>query len=161
MALAKKNSKLQYAQRRAQRTGDSIVLQKVLFDMFGGDKICTRNSHLEDAEVFGWQKRKPDTPIRANNETNRPDTIKFSRSRVAQRTTISHALPPSPPLGLDFCHFTVVQESKVDEKLEHIAHVLYNSSKACWAMHVITKKKCTAKIVSNSKSTHTPAYLGV
>ena len=28
-------------------------------------------------------------------------------------------------------------------------------------MHVVTKKKCTAKIVSNSKSTPAPAYIGV
>ena len=33
--------------------------------------------------------------------------------------------------------------------------------KSCWAMHVVTKNKCTAKIVSNSKSTPGPAYTEV
>jgi hypothetical protein len=28
-------------------------------------------------------------------------------------------------------------------------------------MHVVTKKKCTAKVISNSKTTYAPAYLGV
>jgi hypothetical protein len=62
---------------------------------------------------------------------------------------------------MDFRRVTVVQESAVDEKLWHIARVPYNSSKSCWAMPVVTKNKCTAKIVSNSNSTSTPAYLGV
>src|SRR5450631_3806638 len=79
--------------RCAQRTGDPAVLQKVLLDMPGGDEFCTRSPHLEDAKVFGSQKRKPDTPIGADDETHRPDTLNFSRPRVAQRTTRSHASP--------------------------------------------------------------------
>ena len=66
-----------------------------------------------------------------------------------------------PSIGLDFRRVTAVQDSKVNEKLWHIARVLHNSSKACWAIHVVTKNKCTAKIVSNSKSTFVPTYLGV
>jgi hypothetical protein len=119
----------------------------------------------------------PDTPIRTDDETHHPDTLNFSCPHVAQRTTRSHAsplptiveesspsvleVPPPPPAGLDFCHVVVVQESEVDEKLWHIARVPYNFSNACWAMHAVTKKKCTAKIVSNSKSTLAPTYLGV
>jgi hypothetical protein len=30
-----------------------------------------------------------------------------------------------------------------------------------WAMRTVAKKKCIAKIVSNSKSTHSPTYFGV
>ena len=116
-------------------------------------------------------------PQGADDETHHPDTVNFSCFHVAQKTTRSHAsplpiiieecspsvleVPPPPPTGLDFCWVTAVQESKVEEKLWHIARVPYNSSKACWAMHAVTKKKCTAKIVSNSKSTLAPAYLGV
>ena len=68
---------------------------------------------------------------------------------------------PPPHTGVDFCRVTVVQESEIDEKLWHIARVLYNSSKACWAMHAVTKKKYTAKIVSNFKSIPAPANIGV
>lgn len=90
---SKEELKLRCAQRRAQRTGDPAVLQKVLLDMPGGEEFCTRSPHLEGAEVFGSQKRKPDHPIGADDETHRPDTVNFSRPRVAQRTTRSHASP--------------------------------------------------------------------
>jgi hypothetical protein len=73
---------------------------------------------------------------------------------------VLEVLPP-PPTTLDFCRVTALQESEVDEKLWHIAHVPYNFSNACWAMHAVTKKKCTVKIISNSKSILAPAYLGV
>ena len=69
-------------------------------------------------------------------------------------------VPPPPPARLDFFHITFEQESKVHKKLWHIAHILYNS-KACWALHAITKKKYTTKIVTNGKNISTPTYLGV
>jgi hypothetical protein len=53
---SKEELKLRGAQRRAQRTGDSTVLQKVLLDMPGAEEFCTRDPHLEGAEVFGSQK---------------------------------------------------------------------------------------------------------
>src|SRR6202022_1912517 len=102
------------------------------------------------------------------NLSRPPVRQKNTRSRASPLPTIVEEssptvieVPPPPPTGLDFCRVTAVQESKVDEKLEHIARVPYNSSKACWAMYAVTKKKCTAKIVFNSKSTPAPAYLGV
>jgi hypothetical protein len=52
---------------------------------------------------------------------------------------------PTPLIGLDFRRVTAVQEFEVDKKLLHIARVPYKSSKACWAMHAVTKNKCTAK----------------
>ena len=67
----------------------------------------------------------------------------------------------TPPIGLDFHRVTALQESKVDENLWHIARVPYNSSNAYWAVHVATKKKCTAKIVTNVKNIPALTYLGV
>ena len=43
---SKEELKLRGAQRRAQRTGDPTVLQKVLLDMPGGEEFCTRDPHL-------------------------------------------------------------------------------------------------------------------
>ena len=130
---SKAELKLRCAQRRVQRTGDPQVLQKVLLEFEGVHEYCNRSPHLEGAEVFGLQKRKPDTPIGADDETHRPDTINFSRPRVTQRTTRSQAShlptiveesspsvlegPPPPLTGLDFRRVTSVQESEVDEKL--------------------------------------------
>jgi hypothetical protein len=144
---SKEELKLRCAQRRAQRIGDSAVLQKVILDFEGVDKFCNRSPHLEGAEVFGSHKRKPDTPIGADGETHRPDTLNFSCPRVAQRITRSYAsslptiveesspsvleVPQPPPTGLDFRRVTAVQESEVDKKLWHIARVSYNSSKSC------------------------------
>ena len=68
---SKEELKLRGAQRRAQRTGDPTVLQKVLLDMPGGEELCTRDHHLEEAEMFGLQKRRPDTPIGDDGETHR------------------------------------------------------------------------------------------
>ena len=177
VGLSKEKLKLRCVQRSAQRTSDPVVMRKILLDMPNGDKFCTCNPHLEGGEVFGPQKHKSDTPIVADEETHCPNIVNFPCPHITHRTTRSQATPlstivkesslsmlevaPPPPIGLDFCLVTVVQESKVDEKLWHIAHIPYNSSKACWAMHTVTKKKCTTKIVTNGKSTPAPTYLGV
>jgi hypothetical protein len=78
---SKEEFKVRGTQRRAQRTGDPIKLQKVLLDMPGGEEFCTRDPHLEGAEVFGSQKRRPDTPNGDDGETYRLDTVNFSRPR--------------------------------------------------------------------------------
>ena len=125
--------KLRWAQRRAERTGDPTVLQRAFLHMPGAEDFCTCKPHLEGAEVFGSQKRKPDTPIRADSETHRPDTINFSCPRPSKRVTRSGAatLPTvieevSPfvqevlshvAAGLDFRRITANQESKINEKL--------------------------------------------
>ena len=67
---SKDELKLRCAQRHAQGTSDPVVLQKVLLDMPDVEEFCTRNSHLEGVEVFGLQKRKPHTPIGADEETH-------------------------------------------------------------------------------------------
>ena len=69
---SKEELKLRGAQRRAERIGDPTVLQKILLDMPGGQDFCTRNPHLKGAEVFGSQKRRPDTPIGDDRESHRP-----------------------------------------------------------------------------------------
>ena len=76
---SKEELKLRCAQRRAERTGDPALLQKVLLNMPGGEEFCSRNPHHEGAEVFGSQKRRPDTPIGANEETHRLDTVKLRK----------------------------------------------------------------------------------
>jgi hypothetical protein len=65
------------------------LLQKVLLDMPGGEEFCTHDPHLEGAEMFGSQKRRPDTPIGDDGETHRPDTVNFSWPRPGKRVTRS------------------------------------------------------------------------
>ena len=48
----------------------------------------------------------------------------------------------------------------VNERTWHIARVPKTSAKACWAQMVLTKKKCTARIVLHGKSSPTPTYSG-
>ena len=79
--------KLRGAQRRAQRTGNPIVLQKVLLDMPGGKEFCTCDPHIEGAKVFGSQKRRPDTPIGDDCETHRPNIVNFSCPRPGKQVT--------------------------------------------------------------------------
>ena len=88
---SKEELKLRWAQRRAERTGDPTVLQRAFLDMPSAEDFCTREPHLEGAEVFGLQKRKPDTPIGADSETHRPNTINFSCPRLGKKVTRSGA----------------------------------------------------------------------
>jgi hypothetical protein len=90
---SKKKLKLGGAQRRAHRTGDPIVLQKVLLKMPSGEEFCTRDPHLEGTEVFGSQKRRPDIPIGDDDDTHRPDTVNFSRPRPGKQVTRSQPVP--------------------------------------------------------------------
>ena len=145
--------------------------------MPGAEDFCTRKPHLEGAEMFGSQKRKLDTLIGADSEIHRPDTINFLCPHLGKRVTISRAatLPTvieeeSPSMqevfspvatGLDFRRISAIHESKVNEKLWHIACVPLTSAKCCWAQQAVTKKKCTARIVVNGRSTPTPMYTGV
>ena len=176
MGPSREELRLRSAQCRAHCTGDPGVIQSALLGMPKADDFCTRNPHHEGAEVFGSQKRKPDTPIGADDETHRPDTISFSRppplkrvtrARAATLPTISEEVEPCmeriqplPPVGTDIRHITAVLESTVNEKTWHIARIPKTSAKACWAQMAVTKKKCTARIVLHGKSTPAPTYSG-
>ena len=142
--------------------------------MPGGEEFCTRDPHFEGAEVFGSQKRRPDTPIGGDTEIHRPDTVNFSRPNPGKRVTRSQpeTLPtiieescPSvqevqvpSPAALDFHRITFVQETKVDVSLWHIVRIPYTSGKSCWANHAGTKKKCTIRIVTNNKNVPALTY---
>ena len=176
MGPSREELKLRSAQRRAHRTRDPGVIQSALLGMLEADDFCTRDSHHEGAEVFGSQKQKPDTPIGADDETHRLDTISFSRPPPLKRVTRACAatlptipeevepcmerIQPLPPVGTDIRRIIAVLESMVNEKTWHIAHVPKTSAKACWAQMAVTKKKCTARIVLHGKSTPAPTYSG-
>ena len=170
---SKEELKLRCAQCRAQRTSDPAVLQKVLLDMHAGRNyvLVVPTSRVPRFSVRG--NASPTIPLEQTMIPTTP-TLSTSVAPVSLKEPqdlMHHLCPPSsrsPPRQCSrfhrargFRHVIVVQESEVDEKLWHIAHVLYNYSKVCWAMHAVTKKKCTTKIVSNSNSTPAPAYLGV
>ena len=61
----------------------------------------------------------------------------------------------------DVHRITAVQESRVNERTWHIAHIPKTSAKACWAQMAMKKKKCTACIVLHGKSTPAPTYSGL
>ena len=63
--------------------------------------------------------------------------------------------------GHGFHRVTVIQEIKVDISLWHIVRIPYTSRKSCWTNHAGTKKKCTARIVTNNKSVPAPIYTGM
>ena len=129
MGPSREELRLRFAQRRAHRTSDPGVIQSALLGMPGADDFCTRDPHHEGVEVFGSQKQKPDTPIGADDETHRPDTINFSRPhplkrvtrvRVATLPTIPEEVEPCmqrtqplPPVGTDIRCITTVLESTV------------------------------------------------
>jgi hypothetical protein len=65
------------------------------------------------------------------------------------------------PIGLGFHRVTAVQETKVDVSLWYIVRIPHTSGKFCWANYEGTKKKCTARIVTNNKSVLAPTYTGM
>ena len=176
MGPSREELRLRSAQCRAHRNGDPGVIQSALLGMPGADDFCTRDLHHEGAEVFGSQKKKPDIPIGADDETHRLDTISFSRPHPLKRVTRACAttlptiakevepcieqIQPLPPVGTNIRHITTVQESTINEKTWHIACIPKTSAKACWAQMAATKKKCTARIVLHGKSTPAPTYSG-
>ena len=50
---SKEKLKLRFAQRRAQRTTDSGILQSALLSMPRANEFYTRDPHHEGAKVFG------------------------------------------------------------------------------------------------------------
>ena len=107
-----------------------------------------------------------------------PDTVNFSRPRVGRRVTRARAQnlstiheevqveverPAQPPVstGIDIGRVTAVEETRVNEKLWHIAQLNKVFAKACWAQMVVTRKKCISCIVQNGKSTPAPTYIGL
>ena len=107
--------------------------------MPGANQFYTRDPHHKAAKFFGSHKQKPDMPIIVDNKSHRPNTLNFSRPRASKRVTKARAttmptiqekpLPPSceVPLHLDvevdIRHVTTVQETKVNEKMWHIAYL--------------------------------------
>ena len=139
MGPSREELKLRSAQRRAQSTDDLGVIQSTLLGMPVADEFCTRDPDHEGAEVFGSQKQKPNTPIRADEDSYKPDTVNFSWPYPPKQVTRSHAstLPTIveevggsveqvhalPPFGIYICHITTVQESNVNERTWHIARI--------------------------------------
>ena len=132
MGPNRKELKLRSVQCQAQRNGDPNIIQSAVLGIPRIDEFCIRKPHHEVAEVFGFQKRKPNTPMRSDEETHRSDTIKFSRSHPVKRITRARAttLPtiikwvktsteqvqPSPLVGTDVRRIIAVQESRVNER---------------------------------------------
>lgn len=58
-------------------------------------------------------------------------------------------------------HMTAVQESACNENQWHNARLLKTSVKTFFAQHDITKKKFTARIIQEGKSTAAPTYTGL
>ena len=89
--------------------------------------------------------------------------MNFSRPRIGRRLTRAHVdslstiyeedeveerlMEPSTSVGTNIQRVTAVQETKVNEKLWHIARLKESSSKACWAMMAVTEKQCESRIV--------------
>lgn len=152
--LSREELRLRTAQRRAHRTGDPSSLNAAVMNMPGAQDFCTHEAHLEGAEVFGSKKRKPDLQIGAEEETLRPDTVNFSRPRIGRRVTRARAqnlstiheeveleerpLEPPASTSTDIRRVTAVQETRVNEKLWHIARLDKLSAKACWAQMAVT-----------------------
>jgi hypothetical protein len=53
----------------------------------GVELFYTREPHLAGEEVFSSQKRKADVPLGFEGESHQPNKMKFSRPRIATRSS--------------------------------------------------------------------------
>jgi hypothetical protein len=83
--LTKKKLKLRMAERRAKQTGNPLVLEDPMLDMLGAEEFGTRVPRMAGEEVFGSTKRKENLPLRAEEESHRPDKVNFSHPRGPRR----------------------------------------------------------------------------
>ena len=175
---SKEDLRLRLAQRNAHTTGDPRKLHAALEEMPGASAFCTREPHLEGAEVFISLKRRPDVPIGSEYDSHRPDKISMSHPVKRTRYGGSGFVPvvpetqPQSVLGTSALqergetvppkpHTKVVLETACNEKQWHIARLPKTSAKACFAQQATTMKKCVARIVQDNKSTAAPTYTGM
>ena len=168
---------LKVAQRSTHPTGNPKVLADAISNIRRVQDFVTREPHLEGEEVFGSQKRKADMPLGCKHDSHRPDKVNFSRPRVRTRSAIQEGIPFPPgmddmetmpleehdehPRNHHPMHVTGIQEMDCDEREWHMSRLPKSSAKACFAQQVVTKKKCTARIVRNHVSTAAPTYTGL
>ena len=172
---------LKVAQRSAHRTGNPKVLADAISNIRGVQDFVTR-------EVFGSQKWKVDMPLGCEHDSHRPDKVNFSRPRERTRSSVASTSTPTvaaieegPPfcLGMDDMetlpseehqehpqnhhpmHVTGIHETDCDEREWHMSRLPKSSAKACFAQQVVTKKKCTARMVRNNVPTAAPIYTGL
>lgn len=167
--------KLPLAHQTARPFGDSAGLTKALMDYRGGEKLCTRDADLEEAEVFGSKKCKVDVPIGADDKTHRPNIVSYLRPRIGRRVTRACAknlsiiqeedeveeqwVEPSTSAGPSIQCVTAVQETIVNERLWDIACLKATLAKACWRiMQKSNMQKYVSRIVQKGKATTAPTY---
>jgi hypothetical protein len=82
----KEDLQLCAAQRIAERTGNTKVLNVAMAKLLGIELFYTREPHLAGEEVFGFQKWKADVPLGFEGESYWPDKVNFSHPRIATRS---------------------------------------------------------------------------
>jgi hypothetical protein len=101
-----------------------------------------------------FSRLRPGKQVTRSQPKTLPTIIKESSPSVQEVQVPS-------PAGLGFHRVTAMQETKVDVSLWYIARIPHTSGKYCWANHTDTKKKYTARIVTNNKSVPALTYTGM
>jgi hypothetical protein len=135
-SLGKDKLLLQATERLAERSGNSKVLTATMAEF--------------PEEAFGSRKHRADVPLSFEGELSHDLQEDHAPNNLG--TTVEVCRP---------LHVTAIQEIACDESLWHIVRLPKTSLKACFVQQVVTKKKCSARIVGNSKSTATPTYIGI
>ena len=111
--------------------------------------------------MFGSTKRKLDLPPGVDCDSHRPDKVKYFIPR--HNTTVRGACLEEffvfAKHGV--AHTTSVLKTDYSSSHWHIARLLANSAKRCWAMQANTRTLCNAKIGTGKHGTPTPMYKGL
>jgi hypothetical protein len=119
---------LQVAQRSTKRSRDPKVLNDAMAKLPGTDSFCICELQLVGEEVFRFQKRKINDPLRFEDGSHWPDTINFSHSWIATRfARANHA---------SYSLANVVEELSLDLQEDHAPNNLGTTVEVCKPPHI-------------------------
>lgn len=165
--------KLRIVQRKARHADNPLALKAIILKLPESEKFCTRDVHLDGAEIVGSKLQKPDVPIGAKEDTHRSDTLNISHPKIGRVTrarsqtliTIKEKdevekrlVEPIASVATNIRHKTAIFETELNEKLWQINCLKEFSSKAYWAIMARSKKFWKSRIVQNEKATLASTY---
>ena len=145
----------------AAMCGDPKLLADAMKSYPGLEDLNTRDCALEGSELFRSTKQKFDLLPGVDCDSHRPDKVNYSIPRPntrVRRACIEESLV-STEHGV--AHTISMLETDCSSSHWHIARLLANSAKRCWAMQANTRTLCNAKIGTGKHGTPTPMYKGL
>ena len=127
----------------------------------GAEDVNTRDSALEGSELCGSTKRKVNLLPGVDCDSHRPEKVNHSILRPNARATRQRIEESLNSTLHGVSHIIFILETDYLASKWHIARLLPNSAKRCWALQAITWTMCNAKVGTGKHGTPAPTYKGL